>query len=559
MPSPTRKVFIVSLDGATFDVLRPLAAQGYLPTLRRLFDVSLCSELESVIPPVTAPAWTSFMTGKTPDKHGIFDFLRFDAQRYKNTINNSSHIQSKTIWQIVSDHGKRVIVLNLPYTYPTYKVNGVMVAGWDAPSNSSFTFPDEVHQEVFRAVPSFGSSADLSLWNYISARSATGLNSFLDKLQKSFRDCALLASHFLATQAWDVFMVHFQQTDWIQHKLWSYIAKACGSATDHSERVEKIRNCYGSFDRDLAELLRRVKPFDPVQIVLSDHGFGGNVGTLCPNYLLRKMGLYQIQPSSNRLAHTFKNSRQGVMRRVAAALKSTNNKVRRWQMMRSYKSWADMAADTVPNEKSGVDWHRTKAAFVMGSEVGFIYVNVKGRGPFGCVAPGSEYESVVSDIIAQFSNLKHPHTREPLLVRVCRGKELYSSHSTNILLPDVVLVPQDGYVAGAGLSEPFLPATGELGNHRHNGILLIKGPGIRDSVPGLSPRLIDLAPTILHALGLPVPSDMDGRVLEEVFRQPLPVHFQTVDNSIITKASHDYAHREAELIEQRLRGLGYVE
>jgi len=552
-------VFIVSLDGATFDVLRPLAAQGYLPTLRHLFEVSLCSELESVIPPVTAPAWTSFMTGKGPDKHGIFDFLRFDAQQYKNTINNSSHIQSKTLWQIASDHGKRVVVLNLPYTYPTYKVNGVMVAGWDAPSNSSFTFPEEVHQEVFRAVPGFGSSADLSLWNYISARSATELTNFLGKLQKSFRDCALLASHFLATQEWDVFMVHFQQTDWIQHKLWSHIAQACRVAADHNERVENVRKCYRSFDQELAELLRQVEPLDPIQIILSDHGFGGNVGTLCPNYLLRKMGLYQIRPSSNRLAHSLKNSRQGGMRRLASVLRSTRNRVRRWQMLKSYRSWADMAADTVPNEKSGVDWSRTKAAFVMGSEVGFIYVNVKGRAPLGCVDPGAEYERVVGDIIAQFSNLKHPHTGDPLLLRVCRGEEIYSPHSKHVLLPDVVLVPKDGHVVGAGLAEPFLAASGELGNHRHNGILMMKGPGIRESVPGLSPRLIDLAPTILHALGLPVPSDMDGRVLEEVFDQPLPVHFEVADNSRTAEVQHDYADEETELIEQRLRGLGYVE
>lgn len=552
------KVFILSLDGATFDVLRPLAQQGYLPTLSRLFQSSLCADLESVIPPVTAPAWTSFMTGKRPDKHGIFDFLRFEHEDYKAKINNSRHIRSKTIWQLLSEHGQRVVVLNLPYTYPTYEVNGVMVAGWDAPTNSSFTFPEEAGKEVFRAVPDFGSSADLSLWNYLPADSQTDFSNFIDKLEGSFGQCAALASHFLATKSWDVFMVHFQQTDWIQHKLWAYIARACRDSDDHSVRVESVRKCYQTFDKYVAQILQQVTRVNPIQIILSDHGFGGNFGTICPNYLLREMGLFQLQIGSSRLAWAFKDSRQSGIHKLVTVLRNARNAVRGRRTLKNYKSWADMAADTVPQEKSSVDWPRSKAAFVAGSETGFIYVNVKGRGPLGCVEPGAEYQRVVADIIANFNNLINPQTGERLLVRVCRGDEIYSSHVGGVLLPDVVLIPAEGYVIGAGVSASVLPATGERGNHRHNGILLMEGPGIRDSATELRPQLIDLAPTVLHALGLPVPSDMDGRVLEEIFCNPHSVRFEAADNSR-TAEVHDYAERETELIEQRLRGLGYVE
>src|SRR6266446_4925190 len=114
------KIFLISLDGATYDVLRPLAEQGCIPNLQRMLREGLATELESVVPPVTAPAWTSFMTGKTPSKHGIFDFTRFDMQDYSWAVNNAQHIRSKTLWQILSEKGKRVIVLNLPYTYPPY-------------------------------------------------------------------------------------------------------------------------------------------------------------------------------------------------------------------------------------------------------------------------------------------------------------------------------------------------------------------------------------------------------------------------------------------------------
>src|SRR5262249_25059742 len=151
----------ISLDGATFDVVRPLVRQGYMPNLGRALETGLSSDLESVVPPVTAPAWTSFMTGKNPNKHGIFDFTRFDHQAYEWKINNSKHVKSKTLWQILSEKNKRVVVLGLPYTYPTYQINGVMVAGWDAPTLSSFTFPDDLGQEIHKLIPDYGSASDL--------------------------------------------------------------------------------------------------------------------------------------------------------------------------------------------------------------------------------------------------------------------------------------------------------------------------------------------------------------------------------------------------------------
>jgi predicted AlkP superfamily phosphohydrolase/phosphomutase len=195
---------------------------------------------------------------------------------------------------------------------------------------------------------------------------------------------------------------------------------------------------------------------------------------------------------------------------------------------------------------------------VVGSEIGFIYVNVRGRGPLGCVEPGAEFEALRTDIISRFRALVDRQTGKQLLARVCRGEEIYSAPGEGVLLPDIVLVPCEGYVVGAGFHEPFLPATGERGDHRHNGILLISGPELRSSVHDFSPRLIDLAPTILHAVGLAIPSDMDGRVLKELFRDPRPVRIEAADNYELSEA-RDYGAPETELLEQRLRALGYVE
>ena len=69
------RIFLLGWDGATFDLIRPWVAQGKLPNIARLMETGVHGPLRSTIPPWTFPAWTSFMTGKNPGKHGIFDFF----------------------------------------------------------------------------------------------------------------------------------------------------------------------------------------------------------------------------------------------------------------------------------------------------------------------------------------------------------------------------------------------------------------------------------------------------------------------------------------------------
>jgi len=553
------KVFIVSLDGATFDVVRPLARQGYMPNLGKVLENGLACELESVIPPVTAPAWTSFMTGKHPSKHGIFDFARLDVDSNSWKINNSQHIRAKTLWQILSEKGKRVIVLNLPYTYPTYEVNGVMVSGWDAPTMRSFTHPAELGTRIFELIPDYGSTLDLSMWNYLPADSNVEFNSFTDKLIRSAEQGAELAAHFVGTEAWDVFMVHFQQTDWIQHKLWSYIEKACYDRSDKTQRVERVRECYRRFDELVGRLM--VDSGHPVQIILSDHGFGRYRGLICPNYFLTKWGYFRLQTENeSKLKHLFKHSNSTAVRKLYRSLAKTKHSFDAHRSAKKYKSWADMVEETVPRDRFPIDWKYTRVAAVGGSEAAFLYVNVSGRSVTvrGTIDQGMEYEALIAELISRFQDIRDPNSGDKLLARVARGSEMYSSVGEGILLPDLVLMPVDGYVFSTSAADGFVPEISGEGNHRHNGILLLQGDGFRRTVPDFHPYLVDLAPTILHMLGLPVPADMDGRVLQEIFSDARQVHYEDVNNSIAPKAT-DYTEEEAELIEQRLKALGYVE
>ncbi len=104
--------------------------EGLLPNLRKIREGGISGTRQTVVPPITAPAWTSFYTGKNPGKHGAFDFLLKKENSYEEIPVNASFCKSKTLWDLLGKGNKKMAVLNVPMTYPPQKVNGVMVSGF---------------------------------------------------------------------------------------------------------------------------------------------------------------------------------------------------------------------------------------------------------------------------------------------------------------------------------------------------------------------------------------------------------------------------------------------
>jgi predicted AlkP superfamily phosphohydrolase/phosphomutase len=188
--------------------------------------------------------------------------------------------------------------------------------------------------------------------------------------------------------------------------------------------------------------------------------------------------------------------------------------------------------------------------------MGFLYVNVVGKGSYGIVQPGEEYEALLADLISRFREIRHPKTGEKLLQDVVRGEHVYPAADNGIPVPDLVLIPVDGYGFSFSLSDAE-PQISEEGTHRHNGVVMIKGKSIKKPASEFGPQLIDVAPTIIHLLGLSVPTDMDGKVWEEIFRDHSPVSYEESDKSFV-QVAQSYDSKDSSIIEQRLKGLGYL-
>jgi len=213
-----------------------------------------------------------------------------------------------------------------------------------------------------------------------------------------------------------------------------------------------------------------------------------------------------------------------------------------------------------------VDWSRT-VAFSKGN-YGQIFINLCGREANGTVEPGSEYESVVARVIDKLHKLSDPETKQPLIGPIWRREDLYTGpHSDQS--PDIQFLPSDMANKPLGTldltSNKFItPAYGNSGDHRMHGILLGRGLELKSGAQVHGARIIDYAPTILHSFRVEVPSDMDGRVLEEIFTEQY-----MVQNPVRKSEALDVDYKapdqaplmtddESEEIRQRLKGLGYL-
>src|SRR5262249_15120714 len=140
-----------------------------------------------------------------------------------------------------------------------------------------------------------------------------------------------------------------------------------------------------------------------------------------------------------------RNSRSQTVQKLYRSLADARSAHAKATAKQDHKSWTDNAGDVLGSRGATWDWNKTKAAVVYAYQMGFVYVNVIGRSPCGFVGPGEEYEEIIADLTARFRELRHPETAEKLLQNVVRGSDIYPAADNGVMVPDLVLIPVDGY------------------------------------------------------------------------------------------------------------------
>ncbi len=546
------RLLIIGLDGGTFKLIRPWAEQGVLPNLKRLMDQGITADLMSTFPPVTSPAWPSFMTGVNPGKHSVFDFIRPKGTGF--AMVNATSIQQPTIWDRLSAAGLRVGVINVPVTYPPRPLNGFMITGLLSPNQGKICYPEDLIKSREATLGRYWVTPEVQY-----KRDAAG--PFIEELKSISRTHGRYAHALMLSEAWDAMMVVFGATDTGSHALWHFVDDTHPFHDPAAPEPLKysLRDIYAVIDGEIGRLLEAASS-DTNVIVMSDHGFGPLHYTINLNVLLMQAGLIRLKrnPWTQIKAWLFwRGISPATLYRLVEklGLQNLTARVSRGQrnaIVGKFLSYED------------IDWSRTKA-FAMG-HVGQIYVNTRGLHPHGVVEPGPEVAEVREKIVEALDSLRHPETGQPIVDRiVVREGEFHGPYAEHG--PDIQVV-LDGYRCIAFplfASSPELftrQIRGDSGCHRSEGVFIASGPGFRaDASLNRTPHILDLAPTILHLMGLPIPSEMDGRPLLEILQDDREVQYTEVGSaaSLAIDPETQLTPAETAEIEERLRSLGYLE
>ena len=541
MSSRSPRVLVLGLDGATFDVIDPLIAAGRLPQLAAWRARGVHAPLPSTIPPMSFPAWSSFLTGLGPGQHGIFDFTQKLPGAYRLRFVNASHRRGGSLLAQASRAGRRVLALGVPATFPPEPLDGLGVAGFDAPVSSATDASSASDPALYRAI-----AARVGPWKRPDLdERATGAGwheravaTLLDRIETKTR-FALESLHELGrSRPVDLAVVVFAESDTAAHHYWRDHDPDSPRHDPQASRERRLAlaSVYERLDAACGEL-RRAFGEDALCVVLSDHGSGGAARRVIHlNRRLADTGLLRRKRTAwDRAART---ARDTALRALPARA-----------TQRLFRRMGEAAARVESAARfGGFDWRHTQAFSEEANTQPGVWINLRGREASGCVAPG-DYESVRDEVIQALLDWKLPDG-EPVIVRARRREEVYTGPLRE-RAPDVVVEP--GLDAGYGLCLVPTPWTesdaalreldddelaggrgrGMNGTHRPDGIWLADGPGA-----GEAPSHLErVAPELLGALGVAWTPPDDGEPPD----------------------GRDYTPEEEARALGRLRALGYLE
>jgi predicted AlkP superfamily phosphohydrolase/phosphomutase len=529
------QVLLIGLDGATFYLLERYFEDGLMPTLAELVARGARSELRSTPHPFTPPAWTTLSTGVGPGVHGIFDFVRVlpGLERPQYTMATSHDVRAETVWSIASRSGCRVTCLNFPVTFPPRPIDGYLVPGFVPPRHlRRSVHPLDLYDRL-RALPGF-SAEELLLNLDLERESLQTLpdERYEDWIRLHIRreaQWASIAEMLLEEESCELTAVIFDGVDKLQHLCWRFLDPCVDprAPAGFAERIEALcREYFAAVDGHIAALIQAAGE-DTDVVVCSDHGFGPTDEIFYPNVVLERAG---------------------------------------------FLGWADGAAIDANGRHTAhghrnptvlFDWDRTVACALTSGSNG-VYLTVPGAADsVGRESRG--YLALREEVAEALLSYVDPSSGEPVVREVLRREDAFPGEHS-FLAPDLTLVLRDhGFPSILRAKSPLTRRDQTMGTHAPDGILIGSGPAFQRAHPERV-EIAQVAPLVLHLLGVAIPIDLEGRLpaelLDPAWLDAHPPEFgapSDVPATYFERAATSLGRRGEELVLDRLRALGYVE
>jgi predicted AlkP superfamily phosphohydrolase/phosphomutase len=546
--SNSHKVAVIGLDGIDLNFIHSLIERGYLLTIAKLIQGGVCGPLTSTIHPVSAPAWETFKTGKNPGKHGIYDFKTRAPGTYDRRLDTRQHPQN--LWRLVSKAGRRVGVINVPRTYPPEQVNGYLVSGMLTPPTArDFTYPLALCKELEQVTGKYLIEPEVTYRDQ-------SVHDYLEAIWALLRVEIQSAQYLFRQYPSDLFVKVFTFTDRMLHHVWKYIDpnNACYSQKVYDQVVELFQQ----LDEFLAGMWQELDD-NWTLVIMSDHGFGPMNQIMYVNNWLAQQGYIQFKENARSKVRLLMHHLGIDIHSIYSLAKELSlDKI----LARLPQSLQAAYVRTATLTFDDVDWSRT-IAYSFGN-FGRIFINLRGREPMGCVEPGVQYEDVRAQIIADLHQLYEDDI--PLVTGVWKREDIYYGPYLE-QAPDIIFTLKD-WEYGTAPNYEFAsnrifsaPLDNISANHRSSGMLIAWGSEILSGAQLAGAHIMDVAPTILHLMGLPIPSDQDGKVLTSIFKSGSSADRREITRSDVSPEQgtiSSLSKADEQLISDRLEALGYV-
>ncbi|MFO7814971.1 MAG: alkaline phosphatase family protein [Halanaerobiales bacterium] len=544
----TDRILTVGIDGAEMSLIKKWIGEGKLPNLKKMMENGAHGPLRSTIPPITGAAWSSFQTGTNPGKHGAFNWFKRSEGEYNAEPVTALDIKEPTLWRILNKYKKKVGLIGVPVTTPPEPVDNFLIPGLLTTKNAKIqSYPEDFIDHVKEIVPEFKFSPKEWTRGY-------SVEGWVEEMVEDIEKKTRLTKKLMVEQDWQFFMVHFMESDQVQHYLWHELGNS----------PHYIFKIYEAIDWAIGELKEFLDEEDTL-FVMSDHGFGElkynfhiDTWLLNEGYIkLKKNFITQFKKILFRLGIT-KESLLPVGEYIYPSLRKLG----------LVETAVDLASNPMLEwlfiSSNNVNWKKSLA--YSHSEIGHIFLNIKGRDPEGVIEK-EQVEEIREEIIEKLKRFENPLTGKKVVTEVYKGEEIYQGKMAEDA-PDIVFVPDDMSVLGKGayqfLSNKNISETqNQTGHHRMNGIFFAEGPDINKDSELEGGHIMDIAPTVLYLLDLPLLDSMDGKVLTDIIDE----EFQNeTDKLYVSKSDIDLEQDLRKDLfkdsiadkKDRLKGLGYV-
>jgi predicted AlkP superfamily phosphohydrolase/phosphomutase len=480
------KVLVIGIDGGTFNILSPMVKKGLMPNIECLLKTGCYGNLQSTIPPVTAPAWSSFITGTNPGQHGVFYFFKNDNdQRSQNVLVNLQDITGIPFWRVLNAYGKKVGLINIPLTYPPENVDKFMISGMFVPEGANdFTFPPNLYEKLDSYSVDLDGLMIKGKWkgkNLVKKNR----NLFIENVHNITKSRSSNALMLMKNEIWDFFMIVFTGSDRICHFFWK-------DADDKNNPSKIIQDYFKMLDCAIGDLIDAAGK-NTTKIVMSDHGFGPSPENIINlGSLMLKLGYTKFVPNA-----MFNYLKSIIKRKLFRTAPPVLNKF--------------------------IDWTKSEIFMqpIYANYLGIYFQNSKDLTPKG-KSKNSNILKIKEDVFVKLERLVNPNNNKPLVKKIYHREELYiGPHLTDA--PDIIVEFSSNYKFG------YFPFRNKLiikhkdpirtGEHRREGVFIASGPQIASGNIKSEMHIDDVTSSLLYSMGVPIPKSYDGKIVKEIFRE----------------------------------------